>query len=247
MTDLFPSPSDTTNMSVVHALFRESPAGQLLRFVTGNRILKYPEELPGYQVPPQWLDVLNSDRPPSTHHTSGSSASSVHNAAANPSDAEEKDLVSPLPKTETETANTSDRDAEKAAGPTPAGPPSGLDLTRTQSLPIVPQRTKEGIVLVDFYTTDDPANPYNWPRSQKLTSTFILCFYTFVVYASSSIYIPSLPGIIAEYGVGQVEASLGLALYVLVRSCFRPPCPLLVLTWYLSGLRHRTSRLLSLE
>jgi hypothetical protein len=39
--------------------------------------------------------------------------------------------------------------------------------------------------------------------------------YTFVVYASSSIYVPSVLLIEQRFGVGEFKASLGLALYVL--------------------------------
>jgi MFS transporter, DHA1 family, multidrug resistance protein len=215
MADLFPPAEDTTNMSVMYALFRESPAGQLLRLVTRNKILQYPEEKPGYKVPQEWLDVLNSEKPPSPAHAPGSSASSVR--PLDGAEADDKDKITPSPP-DADTDTVVDTDTEKAAGPA-----QDLDLTQTRSQPIIPRRTKDGLVLVDYYTTDDPANPYNWPRSQKLTSTFILCFYTFVIYASSSIYLPSIPGIIAEYRVGQVEASLGLALYVLVSTSNNSP------------------------
>jgi DHA1 family multidrug resistance protein-like MFS transporter len=39
--------------------------------------------------------------------------------------------------------------------------------------------------------------------------------YTFSVYVGSAIYVPSEPGVMEEFGVGQTVASLGLALYVL--------------------------------
>ena len=41
------------------------------------------------------------------------------------------------------------------------------------------------------------------------------CIRTFKVYLGSSIYAPSVGGIIEETGNGDISASLGLALYVL--------------------------------
>jgi DHA1 family multidrug resistance protein-like MFS transporter len=38
---------------------------------------------------------------------------------------------------------------------------------------------------------------------------------TFSVYIGSAIYTPSIPGIMAEFGVGYTKATLGLSLYVL--------------------------------
>jgi DHA1 family multidrug resistance protein-like MFS transporter len=38
-----------------------------------------------------------------------------------------------------------------------------LYLERNQSLLIIAEKTNDGLVLVDWYTTDDPANPQNWP------------------------------------------------------------------------------------
>jgi DHA1 family multidrug resistance protein-like MFS transporter len=34
-----------------------------------------------------------------------------------------------------------------------------LEIERLKSLPIMPKQTADGIILVDWYTTDDPANP----------------------------------------------------------------------------------------
>ena len=41
------------------------------------------------------------------------------------------------------------------------------DLERTASRPIAPTRTKDGYILVDWYTTDDPENPQNWKNGKR--------------------------------------------------------------------------------
>lgn len=38
---------------------------------------------------------------------------------------------------------------------------------KTKSIAIAPTKTTDGVILVDWYTTDDPANPQNWPTSKK--------------------------------------------------------------------------------
>ena len=37
-----------------------------------------------------------------------------------------------------------------------------LAAERTKSIAIAPTKTSDGTILVDWYTTDDPANPQNW-------------------------------------------------------------------------------------
>ena len=69
--------------------------------------------------------------------------------------------------------------------------------------------------LVDWTSADDPSNPQNWPVSHKVTMTVVLCVYTFAVYVGSSIYTSSEQDIIEIFGVSDVVASLGIALYVL--------------------------------
>ncbi|KAL5336907.1 MFS general substrate transporter [Aspergillus crustosus] len=46
-------------------LLRETAAGQILRFITGNRLLKYPEELPDFQFQRPKTPSANSSSPPS--------------------------------------------------------------------------------------------------------------------------------------------------------------------------------------
>ena len=43
-----------------------------------------------------------------------------------------------------------------------------LAAHRITSIPIAPVVTKDGVILVDWYTTDDPANPQNWSASKKV-------------------------------------------------------------------------------
>lgn len=89
------------------------------------------------------------------------------------------------------------------------------NLERAQHIVIQPQKTKDGVTLVDWYTTDDPANPQNWSSMKKAFVTFQIFVYTFAVYAGSAIYTSSEPGVMQKFGVGQSKASLGLSMYVI--------------------------------
>ena len=42
-----------------------------------------------------------------------------------------------------------------------------LAVERTKSRAILPQQTANGIILVDWYSTDDPENPQNWSSGKK--------------------------------------------------------------------------------
>ncbi|KAH8693196.1 major facilitator superfamily domain-containing protein [Talaromyces proteolyticus] len=93
--------------------------------------------------------------------------------------------------------------------------PWNLCLQRTKSIPIKPQKTSDGIVLVDWYATDDLDNPQNWSGSKKCLVAFLLCFYTWTVYWVGPIYNTAEGGIQEHFGVSPVASSLGLSLYVL--------------------------------
>jgi DHA1 family multidrug resistance protein-like MFS transporter len=79
----------------------------------------------------------------------------------------------------------------------------------------VPTKTVDGVILADWYTTDDAANPQNWSQRKKSWTAFLICLYSFIVYAGSSIYVSSTLLVMQRFGVGEFKASLGLALYVL--------------------------------
>lgn len=89
------------------------------------------------------------------------------------------------------------------------------NMERVKSIPVVPKRTKDGAILVDWYYTDDPMNPHNWSNRKRLAVSTIICLYTFVVYTSSAIYTTSEGGIQKAFHVSEIKATLGLALYVL--------------------------------
>ena len=90
-----------------------------------------------------------------------------------------------------------------------------LQAERTQSIVLAPTKTADGTILVDWYTTDDPANPQNWAGPKKSFVLFQLCMYSFAAYGASSMYVPGIQGVMEEFHVGTAPGALGLAIYVI--------------------------------
>ena len=248
-------------------LIRDAPIGQLLRWVTSNRVLLYPEERADFVLPAAYT---NLEAAAIERKTSIASPSTASADLATPDPADEKkeglepaesddedkkdrqfsgatDLARPtLERLETiRSAIEHDRSSSEAgiagediqriatasqslartgtratlqASHTHADLEAAFTastLAKEPSMPVVPQRTSDGTILVDWYTTDDLENPQNWSQSKKAFSAFWICAYTLAVYMGSAIYAPSAPGVMEEFGVSTEAASLGLSLYVL--------------------------------
>lgn len=228
---------------------RDAPIGQIIRWITSNRYLQYPEEEPGFRLPEPWLELLNN---PDAHGGGSDSAESAacneHTGEKFPSPAR-PDIEQPAPQVafrggRDASAHRVSSSAAAATGPAVSGSASDepdpeplrpqfsqtettgftqerLDademheLSKTRSIPIAPRRSKTGAILVDWYYTDDAANPHNWTDGRRLGIAVLICLYTFVVYTSSAIYTSSEPGVQRVFHVTDLEASLGLAMYVL--------------------------------
>ncbi|KAH7189259.1 major facilitator superfamily domain-containing protein [Fusarium flagelliforme] len=212
-------------------LIRDAPLGQLIRFVTRNKYLQYPEEKPGFKLPESWEVVLNNpdviiDESTGANHntllTGTALASSASSTVAATEDPKAKG------ETEKETEDIERGDAvpvrlhrSRSPQETQAYTIDRLeadeehDVEKVKSIPVVPKRTKDGHVLVDWYYSDDNENPHNWTNNRRLGVALIICLYTFVVYTSSAIYTSSTEGVMHAFGVSQLKATLGLSLYVL--------------------------------
>jgi DHA1 family multidrug resistance protein-like MFS transporter len=208
------------------SIIRDAPIGHLIRLATGGRLLKYPEEESDFTLPEPWarlldeketsgLDHQKSTDPSDSYTTTSSSASSMTDVSDNEeSQARHADAIHPGPDATTLTrtrsrpivqANIEDRYEVDLLH----------EIEKTKSIPIIPQKTKDGAILVDWYYTDDPGNPQNWTSLYRAMITILICLYTFVVYSSSAIYTTSEEGVMKEFGVDSTQASLGLALFVL--------------------------------
>ncbi|TDZ22745.1 Multidrug resistance protein 1 [Colletotrichum orbiculare MAFF 240422] len=198
-------------------LIRDAPVGQVIRFITRNKFLQYPEERADFQLPRQWLDVLSSD--PEKRSPEGTSAIPPASSSASTITDEEKavsrhEVEDPAPYGASAT-RTRSRQETAPHGQAGLEVDEIHEIEKTRSIPIAPRKTKDGAILVDWYFSDDAENPQNWSDAKRALITTVICVYTFVVYTSSAIYTTSVEGVIHEFGVDLTEASLGLALFVL--------------------------------
>ncbi|KAK4548435.1 hypothetical protein LTR36_009345 [Oleoguttula mirabilis] len=239
-------------------LIRDAPLGQLIRYLTGNKVLLYPEEKPDFQCPMCYAepDHTTNAHPAVLAPSSSTSGErtpypdDVEKAALEPTEATEAIELTPveerspsgLEREALERVDTShsdfDKDLEKAQtgsselsristraalaqSATQAdlqaafSAAASASLTHEPSRPIIPQRTADGTILVDWYRTDDPDNPQNWSSSKKIFASLQIYMYTLAVYMGSAIYTASVGGVMKEYNVSIEAASFGLSLYVL--------------------------------
>jgi DHA1 family multidrug resistance protein-like MFS transporter len=231
----------------MESFIRTSAAGQIIRFITKNRVLQYPDEKPDFECPSCYAETQATEDtavPESRPSQEDDSEERSRTIAT-----ENDDRISGIPSLEhVETAPDMD-DAESQAAKeysrsssavetlTSMRIPTATDLEKVRtrqelenlysaasrqeqlrgapSRPIVPTKTTDGTILVDWYTTTDPENPQNWSITKKMLVVTQIYMYTLAVYMGSSIYSPSTTAVQEKFGVSTIAASLGLALYVL--------------------------------
>lgn len=208
-------------------IIRDAPLGQVIRFVTRNKYLKYPEEKEDFKLPDPWITLMNNpdaiveDAAVENLTVAASSASSTVAADddtkpkqknKNPEHDEDPEKADRPPLRLQRTRSAQDTQAYTADR---LHVDEEHEIEKVQSIPIVPKKTKDGAILVDWYYSDDADNPHNWSNNKRLGISLIICLYTFVVYTSSAIYTSSTEGVMKAFGVSQLKATLGLALYVL--------------------------------
>ena len=225
--------------------FQESPLGQVVRLVTRNKVLLYQEEKPDFVLPwkkaleeekqaATELEKETQQDPPAKPRTDNDN-SSRHESVETPTDEVdlEKQETVRLPDLAPHATVASGGHGSSALSrhmtitrtkTRESTTPWTVDrmatedreaIERKESRIIVPQKTADGIILVDWYSTDDPENPQNWSLGKKSWATWVLWAYTFVVYCASAIYTPSETGVMVAFNVGIPKAALGLSMYVL--------------------------------
>lgn len=132
--------------------------------------MKYPEEQPDFELPAAWNALLNTPEkhysPPPTLESSRTASRIDSTAASDLADLEKEETV---------------REDRNRSGSDSSNPDIALNLTHTKSRldtgpytrerfeveeelavektvskPVIPLKTSDGTVLVDWYTTDDP-------------------------------------------------------------------------------------------
>lgn len=209
------------------ALIRDAAFGQIVRYITKNRVFQYPEEQTDFEIPAAYTQTekrLDSDA--SSAATTASEGPAIEETLEQVETHSEDDTTSDLEKLQTiRTAHTARTQISRVGTKTALSKSiSRADLEQQFSLasvergpsrPIAPETREDGIILVDWYTTDDPENPQNWLFGKKAVVLLQILLYTMGVYMGSAIYSPSIPGVMERFGVQIGAASLGLSMYVL--------------------------------
>jgi DHA1 family multidrug resistance protein-like MFS transporter len=179
---------------------RDAPIGQLIRFITKNKVLRYPEEIDGFECP-TWYNQ-SGDATAHTPNLAESAESAVsENGQDEAEDAAEDTERGYSHGTDMEKIVTAEQDEphlEPIRTQTTRQRPqiervstaASLRMSHTQhdletqltlalrdalpSRPIPPERLEDGTILVDWYTTDDPANPQNWSHWKKGYTTALI-------------------------------------------------------------------------
>jgi DHA1 family multidrug resistance protein-like MFS transporter len=220
------------NDDKMDTIIRDAPIGQLIRYITKNRVLLYPEEKSDYKCPNSYKADADAsaekaesasstlaptpaaDSDPEKHERPASPAS-LRTAPTvkepNPFDAISAHRTTSRAMTRPEMHKITTRaDLEQAYED--ATQQASL---RQQSRAIEPEKTADGLILVDWYATDDSENPQNWTSSKKAIVVLQIYLYTLAVYLGSAIITPAEPYLIEQFGITPTVASLVLALYVL--------------------------------
>ncbi|KIW68985.1 hypothetical protein PV04_04892 [Phialophora macrospora] len=211
---------------------QDAPLGQVINWVSKGRYFAFPEQDPNFKIP--WEQVTATEKEkeieaatPSSRETSNATTPDAisrkpSNSYVNREDIEARPL-STIPTSHSSargdfgvvTTRTRTREQTAPYSRERFEVEQEEAIERKQSSIIAPQRTSDGIILVDWYTTDDPANPQNWNSWKKVWVAFLIFLYTFAVYSASAIYTSAEPQVMAKFGVGQSKASLGLSMYVI--------------------------------
>ncbi|KAJ7785820.1 major facilitator superfamily domain-containing protein [Mycena metata] len=172
-------------------LVRDSTVGQILNYLSSGRILPYPEQRPGYVVPRRYLAAPSDEerQKESSDHATPSASPSLTTLAAAPGS---RPTIIVTPGTVT----------REASSATLTGTPA--EVTEKAIDPF----------LVDW-EENDPDHPLNWSSGKRIFVAFSISLLTFSVYIGSAIYTSSIPGLMVEFNISLVTATLGLTLYVL--------------------------------
>jgi MFS transporter, DHA1 family, multidrug resistance protein len=209
----------------------DAPLGQLINWASKGKYFSFPEDKPGFKIPWEEANVNEKEKElEASQETSndptpleGSRRDSKAEEEAIKRDDVEAQGLSQIPTSRSSVRNTIGVVTTRTRTREQTTPYSRErfeveqeeEIERRQSSIIAPQRTADGIILVDWYTTDDPENPQNWNSWKKAWVAFVIFMYTFSVYSASAIYTSAEPQIMAKFGIGQSKASLGLSMYVL--------------------------------
>jgi DHA1 family multidrug resistance protein-like MFS transporter len=164
-------------------LVRDAPIGQLIRWLTKNRVLQYPEEKADFTCPMDYQGEKRSLSDQSAPATSPPVAGDAAEKFEYPQTSSTQSLrhaptaLDVVTRPEMTKVHTR-ADIEEAY----TNATRQETMKYQQSQPIVPEKTADGVILVDWYDTNDPENPQNWSGKKKGVVVVQIYLYTLAVY-----------------------------------------------------------------
>lgn len=136
----------------MNEVLRDSPFGQIVRFLSKNKYFQYAEERDGFQNPYYGSRTLEKEANIELPTTAASSNTTLEATAATGlarSNSQEPKTEAPLAGTTNDVENgQSDNPIERVITMQ-----SHSEVQRIESRPIKPTTTSDGTILVDWYTT----------------------------------------------------------------------------------------------
>ncbi|MCJ1243738.1 hypothetical protein MMC30_000935 [Trapelia coarctata] len=167
-------------------LIRDTIVGHALRLASGGKILPYAED----RDPSLWKQYVHTEK----------TAHMAHHGSAGPEEGDGSGSDSNSPH-DSQTAFRTASSHRK-------------DVPRNAIGHRIDQEKGKDTSVVHWYGDNDPENPMNWSRPKKFLVTFEICLLTFSIYVGSAIYTPGVEGVMEQFNVSQVKATLGLTLFV---------------------------------
>lgn len=152
----------------MNEIIRDAPFGQILRYVTRNRILLYPEERPDFQCPTYYAEenAENQEKTSKKQSRNDSDAPAVTSDSNTDLEPVVEPILADLEKAEsTDTSNSTPSDLRRIATVGShiertqsrpwtrerfAAEEAALQLKKTKSLRVMPTKTADGTILVDW-------------------------------------------------------------------------------------------------
>ena len=194
-------------------IIRETAFGQMVRWISRNKVFQYPEETEGFELPAQYSSdaddkILERIATALSQHGAGNALEKESSSGDDTPDEADIERALALARSTSTVYSRPYTEARFIAE-------QQLELAKQKSIPILPQRTADGVILVDWYTTDDPANPQNWSCVWKALVVVVMCVYTWIMYCASSIIAPAEAGMIEEFNISPEAALVPFALFVI--------------------------------
>ncbi|QSZ28972.1 hypothetical protein DSL72_003481 [Monilinia vaccinii-corymbosi] len=191
-------------------LIRDTTLGEILRLVTGRRILKYPEEEEGGGGGEE-VGLGDREKGDVTFRRRYLHERKTRNA-------KDHGDCDDLPVKSDDVGGGGGGD-HRREGHEQEQEQGGLSTDRRESRDDYVNQQNGGldVMIVDWDQSlgaNDPENPQNWSSGRKFFVTFLICLLTFAVYIGSAIYTAGVYDIIEQFGVSQVASTAGLTTFV---------------------------------